>query len=105
MRPSLYSAWHDISVVEKSDTASSNYDVVGPVCETGDFLGKGRDLSIAEGSLLAIHEAGAYGFVMSSNYNTRLRAPEILVAGDKAHIIRMRETFDQLLANEIIPEE
>lgn len=104
MRPSLYSAWHDITVVEQTNIADANYDVVGPVCETGDFLGKGRDLSIQEGSLLAVHEAGAYGFTMSSNYNTRLRAPEILVTGDQAHIIRMRETFDQILANEIIPD-
>ena len=104
MRPSLYSAWHDITTVEKSDAASASYDVVGPVCETGDFLGKGRDLSIQEGSLLAVHAAGAYGFVMSSNYNTRLRAAELLVDGDQTHLVRMRETFDQILANEIIPD-
>ncbi|MEJ2116308.1 MAG: diaminopimelate decarboxylase, partial [Gammaproteobacteria bacterium] len=72
MRPSLYSAWHDITVVEKINTDSAIYDVVGPVCETGDFLGKERDLSIQEGSLLAVHAVGAYGFVMASNYNTRL---------------------------------
>ncbi len=104
MRPSLYAAWHDITEVKQSNAPSANYDVVGPVCETGDFLGKGRDLSIQEGGLLAVHSAGAYGFVMSSNYNTRLRAPEILVDGEQAHIIRMRETFDQVLANEIIPD-
>ena len=104
MRPSLYSAWHDISAVEQTTGHKAKYDVVGPVCETGDFLGKDRALDIQEGSLLAIHAAGAYGFVMSSNYNTRLRAAEILVDGDEAHIIRMRETFDQLLANEIIPD-
>ncbi len=104
MRPSLYGAWHNIEVVEQTNTAPANYDVVGPVCETGDFLGKDRNLSIQEGSLLAVHSAGAYGFVMSSNYNTRLRAAEILVDGEQAQIIRMRETFDQLLANEIIPE-
>ncbi|MEJ2114597.1 MAG: diaminopimelate decarboxylase, partial [Gammaproteobacteria bacterium] len=103
-RPSLYSAWHDITVVEKIDAASAIYDVVGPVCETGDFLGKGRGLSIQEGSLLAVHAVGAYGFVMASNYNTRLHAAELLVDGDQAYIIRMRETFDQLLTNEIIPE-
>jgi len=78
--------------------------VAGPVCETGDFLGKERELSIQEGSLLAVHTVGAYGFVMSSNYNTRLRAAEVLVDGDEAHLIRMRETLDQLLANEIIPD-
>lgn len=104
MRPSLYSAWHDISAVEQTDSKKTSYDVVGPVCETGDFLGKGRALDIQEGSLLVVHAAGAYGFVMSSNYNTRLRAAEILVDGDAAHIVRMRETFDQLLANEIIPD-
>ena len=104
MRPSLYSAWHDITAVEQTDGKSVSYDVVGPVCETGDFLGKERDMSIQEGSLLAVHAVGAYGFVMSSNYNTRLRAAEILVDGDQANLIRMRETFDQLLANEIIPE-
>ena len=104
MRPSLYSAWHDISEVEKSEHAVANYDVVGPVCETGDFLGKTRDLSIQEGSVLAVHAAGAYGSVMSSNYNTRQRAAEVLVAGDQAHLIKMRETIDQMLANEIIPD-
>ncbi len=104
MRPSLYTAWHDITAVEQTDGKTVSYDVVGPVCETGDFLGKERDLSIQEGSLLAVHAVGAYGFVMSSNYNTRLRAAEVLVEGDQAHLIRMRETFDQLLANEIIPD-
>ena len=108
MRPALYSAWHDITTVAQSNSDSANsgtsYDVVGPVCETGDFLGKDRELAIQEGSLLAVHAAGAYGFVMSSNYNTRLRAAEVLVAGDQAHLIRMRETFDQVLANEIIPD-
>lgn len=104
MRPSLYSAWHDITEVERTGNPKTSYDVVGPVCETGDFLGKGRDLDIQEGSLLAVQAAGAYGFVMSSNYNTRLRAAEVLIDGEEAHIIRMRETFDQLLANEIIPD-
>ncbi len=104
MRPSLYSAWHDITEVERTGNPKTRYDVVGPVCETGDFLGKGRDLDIQEGSLLAVQAAGAYGFVMSSNYNTRLRAAEVLIDGEEAHIIRMRETFDQLLANEIIPD-
>jgi len=104
MRPSLYAAWHDITAVEQTDGKTVSYDVVGPVCETGDFLGKERELSIEEGSLLAVHSVGAYGFVMSSNYNTRLRAAEILVDGDQAHLIRMRETFDQILANEIIPD-
>ena len=104
MRPSLYSAWHDITPIEQTADSSATYDVVGPVCETGDFLGKQRALAIQEGALLAVHAAGAYGSVMASNYNTRLRAAEILVDGDQAHLIRLRETFDQLMANEIIPE-
>lgn len=104
MRPSLYTAWHDIASVEQTDGKTTSYDVVGPVCETGDFLGKGRELDIQEGSLLAVHAVGAYGFVMSSNYNSRLRAAEILVDGSQAYLIRMRETFDQILANEIIPD-
>lgn len=104
MRPSLYAAWHDIASVEQTDGKTTSYDVVGPVCETGDFLGKGRELDIQEGSLLAVHAVGAYGFVMSSNYNSRLRAAEILVDGNQAYLIRMRETFDQILANEIIPD-
>ncbi|MEM7401118.1 MAG: diaminopimelate decarboxylase [Pseudomonadota bacterium] len=104
MRPALYSAWHDINEVRQSQQPTINYDVVGPVCETGDFLGKARDLSIQEDSVLAVHAAGAYGSVMSSNYNTRQRAAEVLVDGDQAHLIRMRETFDQMLANEIIPD-
>ena len=82
----------------------STYDVVGPVCESGDFLGKDRSLCIQEGSLLAVYAAGAYGFVMSSNYNTRVRAAEILVDSDQAWLVRRRETIEQLLNNEIIPE-
>lgn len=104
IRPSLYSAWHDITAVEQTNGSTTSYDVVGPVCESGDFLGKDRALDIQEDSLIAVHAVGAYGFVMSSNYNTRLRAAEVLVDGDQAHLIRMRETFDQILANEIIPE-
>ena len=100
MRPSLYSAWHDIVPIEQISGSPARYDVVGPVCETGDFLGKQRELIIQEGSLLAVHAAGAYGAVMSSNYNTRLRAAEVLVNGDQAHLIRLRETFDQVMANE-----
>ena len=104
MRPSLYSAWHDITPIKRNMGQSAVYDVVGPVCETGDFFGKQRELSIEEGSLLAVHAAGAYGSVMSSNYNTRLRAAEVMVDGDQAYLIRMRETFDQIFANEIIPD-
>jgi diaminopimelate decarboxylase len=103
IRPSLYAAWHDISVVQADVCEEATYDVVGPVCETGDFLGKDRRLSIQEGSLLAVHTVGAYGFTMASNYNSRVRAAEILVDEDQAWLIRKRETVDQLFANEIIP--
>jgi diaminopimelate decarboxylase len=81
------------------------YDVVGPVCETGDFLGKQRDLALAESDLLAVRSAGAYGFTMSSNYNTRPRAAEIMVDGDRVHIIRERETLDDLVRGEhLLPD-
>lgn len=103
IRPSLYSAWHGIDVVQQLDNQYNVYDVVGPVCETGDFFAKDRELAIKEGSLLAIYSAGAYGFVMSSNYNTRPRAAEVLVNGDQAYLIRKRESVEQLFANEIIP--
>ena len=80
------------------------YDVVGPVCETGDFLGKDRRLTLAEGDLLAVMGSGAYSFAMSSNYNTRPRAPEILVSGGTAHVIREREQLEDLWASERLPE-
>lgn len=107
IRPSLYQGHHEIiSVDEKSDTDSSTkiYDIVGPICETGDFLGKDRKLSLQQNDLLAIRSAGAYGFVMSSNYNTRPRAPEIMVDGTTTHIVRQRETIDSLFANESMLE-
>ena len=81
------------------------WDLVGPVCETGDFLGKDRELALAEGDLLAVRSAGAYGFVMSSNYNTRPRAAEVLVDGETTHLVRRRETVGELLAGEsLLPE-
>lgn len=101
MRPSLYSAWQEIipvNIKEEGETAS--YDIVGPICETGDFLGKDRDLNIAAGDLLAVRSSGAYGFTMSSNYNTRPRVAEIMVDGDKVHVVRERETIESLFANE-----
>lgn len=104
MRPSLYSAWHAITEVRQDDGDANTYNVVGPVCETGDFLGKDRRLCIQAGSLLAVHTVGAYGFVMASNYNSRVRAAEVLVDGDQAWLIRRRETIEQLFANEIIPD-
>ncbi len=102
IRPALYSAWMDIVAVQpRTDgTALKSWDVVGPVCETGDFLGKERELAIAAGDLLAVRSAGAYGFVMSSNYNTRGRAAEVMVDGDTASIVRRRETVADLLALE-----
>lgn len=105
IRPSLYGAWQDIIPARLGSTAPSQvYDVVGPVCETGDFLGKDRELAIAPGDLLAIRSAGAYGFVMSSNYNTRNRAAEIMVDGGQFHVVRRRETYDdQLSLESLVP--
>lgn len=101
IRPSLYSAWQAIEPVrERHDLAPRTWDLVGPVCETGDFLGKDRELALEAGDLLAVRSAGAYGFVMSSNYNTRNRAPEILVDGARSHLARRRETYEDQLALE-----
>ncbi len=106
IRPSLYSAWQKIvEVTNRQDVQVKPYDVVGPVCETGDFLGKDRDLAIEAGDLLAVKSSGAYGFAMASNYNTRNKPAEIMVDGDKAHLIRRRETVqDQLQLESIITE-
>ena len=100
IRPSLYSAWHDIVPVMQADRAGQTYDVVGPVCESSDFLGKERELALAEGDLLAIKSTGAYAFVMSSNYNTRVRAAEVMVDGDTAWLVRERESLADLFAGE-----
>jgi diaminopimelate decarboxylase len=101
MRPSLYSAYHAIqAVVCHHGVSPLTMDVVGPICESSDFLGKERRLSVLEGDLLAIMSAGAYGSTMSSNYNTRTRAAEVLVSGKETRLIRHRETLDELLANE-----
>ncbi|MCY0965786.1 diaminopimelate decarboxylase [Parathalassolituus penaei] len=103
IRPALYSAWQDIKPVnEQSSAPVRRYDLVGPVCETGDFLGKDRDLAIAEGDVLAVMSAGAYGFVMASNYNTRGRAAEIMVDGDQAFVVRERETLTSLFQGESV---
>ena len=104
IRPSLYSAWQRIVEVQPRQNAEKKpYDVVGPVCETGDFLGKDRDLALMPGDLLAVMSSGAYGFVMASNYNTRNKPAEVMVDGDKAHLIRRRETVaDQLSLESII---
>ncbi|WLG96017.1 diaminopimelate decarboxylase [Pseudomonas sp. FP198] len=105
IRPALYQAWMDVTAVRPRDTAARAYDIVGPICETGDFLAKGRELALEEGDLLAVHSAGAYGFVMSSNYNTRGRCAEVLVDGDQAFEVRRRETVAELFAGEsLLPE-
>ena len=100
MRPALYDAWHDIAPVVQRSSAKQRYDVVGPVCESGDFIGRSRDLAVAEGDLLAVMSAGAYGMSMSSNYNARPRAAEILVDGGAMHQIRTRESLESLYAGE-----
>lgn len=100
MRPALYDAYHEIVAVKPSNAEAGIYEVVGPVCESGDFLGRNRKLAIVQGDLLAIMSAGAYGMSMSSNYNTRPRAAEIMVDGDQCHLIRQRETIEQLFALE-----
>ena len=103
IRPALYGAWQKIVPVKKA-TGNENrtYDIVGPICESADALGKNRSLNINAGDLLAIKSAGAYGFVMSSNYNTRPRAPEIMISGSEAYLIRERETVSDLFQNEYI---
>ncbi|MBS0587793.1 MAG: diaminopimelate decarboxylase [Proteobacteria bacterium] len=100
MRPALYDAYHDILPVHKNGGEFKSYQVVGPVCETGDFLGHDRKLSLNDGALLAVMSTGAYGMSMSSNYNTRPRAAEIMVDRDTIHVIRQRETIDELIAAE-----
>ncbi len=101
IRPALYSAWQEIiPVVPRLAGETATYDIVGPVCETSDFLGKERDLTIQPGDFLAVRSSGAYGFTMSSNYNTRPRAVEVMVDGDTVHVVRQRETLDDLLRGE-----
>ena len=101
IRPALYQAWQAIIPVEqRDDVVSAQYDVVGPICETGDFLGKDRTLAIQAGDYLAVRSAGAYGFTMSSNYNSRPRAAEVMVDGSDSYLIRQRETLSQLWQGE-----
>ncbi|WP_448549501.1 diaminopimelate decarboxylase [Thalassotalea fusca] len=103
IRPSLYQAWQNIiPVVERTDLPTKIYDIVGPVCETGDFLGKERQLAIGAGDLLAVRSAGAYGFTMSSNYNSRPRAAEVMVDGENHHLVRERETIQSLWQGETL---
>jgi diaminopimelate decarboxylase len=101
MRPALYDAWHEVLPVARN-RGGRTYDIVGPVCESGDFLARARTLPLQENSLLAIMTAGAYGMSMSSNYNTRPRAAEVMVDGAQAHLVRERETVSELMAREIL---
>ncbi len=102
VRPSLYGSYHRIEEVEPKGRAAMDVDVVGPICESGDFLAKDRQLAeVRQGELLAVYSAGAYGFTMSSNYNTRARAAEVLVDGDSVIVARRRETFESMVAHEI----
>jgi diaminopimelate decarboxylase len=101
IRPSFYDAWHAVLPVrERTDTAKQSWDLVGPVCESGDWLARDRELALAENDLLAFRTAGAYGFTMSSNYNTRGRAAEVLVDGTQMHLVRAREGFEDLVRGE-----
>ena len=103
IRPALYQSWQEIIPVDDLEhTDPESYDIVGPICESSDFLGKDRELSIEQGDLLAVRSAGAYGFTMASNYNTRPRAAEVLVDGEKSVLIRKRETIESLFADEIL---
>lgn len=105
IRPALYQAWQDIRPVKPRTATAKTWDLVGPVCETGDFLGKDRELAIEAGDLLAVMSTGAYGFSMSSNYNTRGRAAEVVVDGDEMFEVRARETIEDMLRGEsLLPE-
>jgi diaminopimelate decarboxylase len=105
IRPSLYEAWHEILPVTEGTVPATLMDVVGPVCETGDILGRARHLAVSQGDLLAILSAGAYGASMGSNYNARPRPPEILVDRDRAHLIRRRESIEALFRDELPVED
>jgi diaminopimelate decarboxylase len=99
-RPALYDAWHDIVAVRPRSGPTSHWDIVGPICESSDFLGRQRALTLAAGDLLAVLSAGAYGMTMSSNYNSRPRAPEVMVDGSQVHLVRRRERVEELYAQE-----
>ena len=102
VRPALYDAWHDIVPVERRPGPERRYDIAGPVCESGDFLGSGRALNLSPGDILAVCAAGAYGASMSSTYNARPRAAEVLVDGERIHLVRRRETVQELMSGEVI---
>jgi len=105
VRPSFYNSYHAIWPVTSRERPLVKADVVGPVCESGDFLAQGRQLpEFAPGELLSIMSAGAYGYVMSSNYNSRVRPAEVLVRGHEYHVVRQRETFEDLIRGEVIPD-
>ena len=103
IRPALYQSWQRIENIKQSSAPRDSYDVVGPICESADFLGKNRELSLCEGDLIAVFSSGAYGFAMSSNYNSRNRAAELLVSGKSIHCIRQRESFADQIRLESIP--
>lgn len=108
IRPALYQAWQHILPLRENpgDAPVKHWDLVGPVCESADFIGKDRELALQAGELLAVMSSGAYGFVMSSNYNSRCRAAEVMVDGDSFHVIRQRETLDDLMRGEsLLPEK
>jgi diaminopimelate decarboxylase len=100
MRPALYEAWHDVVPVSPRAQATRRYDIVGPVCETGDWLARDRALALEPGDLLAVLSAGAYGMSMSSNYNSRPRAAEVMVDGGRMHLVRARESVRELFSGE-----
>jgi len=102
IRPALYGAWHEVRQVRQreSGAVAGVYDIVGPVCESADFLARERNLAVQPGSLLSVMSAGAYGMVMSSNYNTRPRPAEVMVSGGAVTLVRERETVEQLFAAE-----
>ena len=106
LRPSFYNAYHQVlPISENSNGTQASWDLVGPICETGDFLAKGRELSLSQGDYLALMSAGAYGFTMSSNYNSRPRVAEAMVSGDQHHLVRERETIQDLFNKEHIINE
>jgi diaminopimelate decarboxylase len=100
MRPAMYEAWMAMAACTQRDAPAVTYDVVGPVCESGDWLGRDRALAVQPGDRIAVLSAGAYGMAMASNYNTRARAAEVMVDGSRAHLIRERESIADLLRNE-----
>ncbi|HEY9281712.1 MAG TPA: diaminopimelate decarboxylase, partial [Eoetvoesiella sp.] len=103
IRPTLYDAWHSVEAVQPRDhTQAQTYDIVGPICESGDWLARDRSFALEQGDLLAIMSAGAYAFTMASQYNTRPRAAEIMVDGDTYHVVRPREPLESLFASERI---